>query len=94
MHTSYILWKLAVNTIHYVINIKNETYNISFQWSEIFNLPILSSSNVVVDVLLTETACVEIDVEWMIVLVDDWVVSISEMREILLTAIRRKKWLK
>ena len=92
MHTSYILWKLAVNTIHYVINIKNETYNIS--WPEIFNLPILSSSNVVVDVLLTEMACVEIDIEWMIVLVDDWVVSISEMREILLTAIRRNKWLK
>ena len=58
------------------------------------NLPILSSSDVVVDVLLTETVCVEIDVEWMIVLIDDWVVSISEMREILLTAIRRKKWLK
>ena len=36
-----------------------------------FNLPILSSSDVVVDVLLTETVCVEIDVEWMIVLVDD-----------------------
>ena len=58
------------------------------------NLPILSSSDVVVDVLLTETVCVEIDVEWMIVLIDDWVVSISEMREILLTAIKRKKWLK
>ena len=35
------------------------------------NLPILSSSDVVVDVLLTETVCVEIDVEWMIVLIDD-----------------------
>ena len=36
-----------------------------------FNLPILSSSDVVVDVLLTEMVCVEIDVEWMIKLVDD-----------------------
>ena len=52
---------------------------------------ILSSSDVVVDVPLTETVCIEIDLEWMIVLVDDWVVSISEMREILLTAIRRNK---